>query len=70
MSNYGIDEKEIEQIIDNAKKSVLECKEIKPMLAEMKSERLELRVLREIMKQLRYKYWKTDEGWRYSKIDS
>ena len=27
----------------------------------------ELRALRSIMGQLGYKYWETDEGWRYSK---
>ena len=34
---------------------------------ERKKEREELRILRGIIKQLGYKYWKTDEGWRWAK---
>ena len=66
MSKYGFTKKEREEIKDDVRKGVLAS----PVLAEMKSECEELWALRSIVEQLNYKYWKTDEGWRYSKIDA
>ena len=53
--------KEIERIVAEGYSDLLT--QLSPLIKE-------LRALRNIMEQLGYKYWETDEGWRWSKESS